>query len=175
MAGKTESGGLTEGGTYWVRFKDDKNYSSNWAKVTIDEYFTVTAVPDSVSTNRLYFTASGSYPELIAGKVWLVPKGKSINVTANSGNTNYYKITQLRTKNLKTDYVTVRTINKANTGSTGSFTVSAPYYVSATAGVYGSKTGDTSHLELWVELAALSLMGLGAALVIGRKKLKAQK
>ena len=175
VAGKTESGGLTEGGTYWVRFKDDKNYSSNWAKVTIDEYYTVTAVPDSVSTNRLYFTASGSYPELIAGKVWLVPKGKSINVTANSGNTNYYKITQLRTKNLKTDYVTVRTINKANTGSTGSFTVNAPYYVSATAGVYGSKTGDTSHLELWVELAALSLMGLGAALVIGRKKLKAQK
>ena len=53
--------------------------------------------------------------------------------------------------------------------------MNAPYYVSATAGVYGSKTGDTSHLELWVELAALSLMGLGAALVIGRKKLKAQK
>lgn len=172
--GKTESGGLTEGGTYWVRFKDDTE-NKNWAKVTIGEYFTVTAVPDSVSTNRLYFTASGSYPELIAGKVWRVPKGNSINVTANSGNTNYYKITQLRTKNLKTDYVTVRTINKANTGSTGSFTVNAPYYVSATAGVYGSKTGDTSHLELWVELAALSLMGLGAALVIGRKKLKAQK
>ncbi len=173
-AGKTESGGLTEGGTYWVRFKDDPE-NKNWAKVPIGEYFTVTAVPDSVSTNRLYFTASGSYPELIAGKVWRVPKGNSINVTANSGNTNYYKITQLRTKNLKTDYVTVRTINKANTGSTGSFTVNAPYYVSATAGVYGSKTGDSSHLELWVELAALSLMGLGAALVIGRKKLKAQK
>ena len=171
--GKTESGGLSEGGTYWVRFKDDPE--EYWASVTIDEYFTVTAAPDSVSTNRLYFTASGSYSELIAGRVWLVPKGKSINVTANSANTNYYKITQLRTKNLYTDNVTVRTINKANSGSTGSFTVSAPYYVSATAGVYGSKTGDTSHLELWVELAALSLMGLGAALVLGRKKLKAQK
>ena len=172
--GKTESGGLSEGGTYWVRFKDD-SAKDNWAPVTIDEYFTVTAAPDSVSTNRLYFTSSGSYTELIAGRVWLVPSGKSINVTANSANTNYYKITQLRTKNLETDNVTVRTINKANSGSTGSFTVKAPYYVSATAGVYGSKTGDTSHLELWVELAALSLMGLGAALVLGRRKLKAQK
>ena len=173
-SGKTVSGNLYEGGTYWVRFKDDTD-NSNYRSVAIESYYTVTATPDSVSVNRLYFTASGSYPELIEGRVWLVPAGKSINVSANSENTNYYKITQLRTQNLDTGKYTTRTINKANTGSTGSFTVNAPYWVQGSAGVYGSKTGDTSHLELWVELAALSMMGLGAALVIGRKKLKEQK
>ena len=172
--GSTTSDKLTEGGTYWVRFKDEPD-TAKYRSVAIESYYTVTATPDSVSVNRLYFTASGSYTELIEGRVWLVPAGKSINVSANSANTNYYKITQVRYENLDTGKYTTRTINKANTGSTGSFTVSAPFWVQASAGVYGSKTGDTSHLELWVELAALSMMGLGAALVIGRKKLKEQK
>ena len=168
-----------ESGYYWVRMKGTETTSASaWGgPVQVRLYYTVTAEPDSVSTNRLYFTATGDSGiiERIPYKEWLVPEGKSINVTASSSNTNYYKITQIRRKNQETGVVTVRTINKANSGSTNSFTVSAPYYVSATAGVYGSKTGDTSHLELWVELAALSLMGLGAALMIGRKKLKAQK
>lgn len=173
-SGKTVSDNLYESGTYWVRFKGETD-KANYRSTVIDEYYTVTATPDSVSVNRLYFTASGSYAELISGRVWLVPAGKSINVTANSENTNYYKITQIRYENLDTGKITIKTINKANTGSTGSFTVNNPYWVQASAGVYGSKTGDSSHLELWVELAALSMMGLGAALVIGRKKLKEQK
>ena len=164
-----------ESGYYWVRFKDDASSVSD--SVYVPLYYTVTAYPDSVSTNRLYFTASGDSGiiERISNKEWLVPENKSINVTANSANTTYYKITQISRKNTETGKVTTRTVNRSNSGSTGSFTVDAPFYVWASAGVYGSKTGDNSHLQLWVELAALSMMGLGAALVIGRKKLKEQK
>ena len=34
-------------------------------------------------------------------------------------------------------------------------------------------TGDDSHITLWAELAALSLLGLGAALVVLKKKSRA--
>ena len=55
-----------------------------------------------------------------------------------------------------------KAINSLNSASTGAFTVDAPYYITASAGVYGSKTGDYSHLDLWMELAALSFLGFGA-------------
>ena len=168
-----------QSGYYWVRMKETETTSASaWGgPVLVRLYYTVIAEPDSVSTNRLYFTATGDSGiiERTPYKEWLVPEDGKINVTAHSSNETYYKITQIRRKNQETGVVTVKTISKQNSGPTGSFQVNAPYYVSATAGVYGSKTGDSSHLELWVELAALSLMGLGAALVLGRKKLKAQK
>ena len=101
-SGETHSGGLTEPGTYWVRFKTDNTDDSktNWRSVTIQEYFTVTAVPDSVSTNRVVFTESPAYVTLIKGRVWLVPAGSKINVTASSANTKYYKINRITLENL---------------------------------------------------------------------------
>ena len=175
-SGETHSGGLTEPGTYWVRFKTDNTDDSktNWRSVTIQEYFTVTAVPDSVSTNRVVFTESPAYVTLIKGRVWLVPAGSKINVTASSANTKYYKINRITLENLATEAWTYKNVNSQNSVSTGAFTVDAPYYITASAGVYGSKTGDYSHLDLWMELAALSLMGLCAAVVVGRKKLRKQ-
>ena len=175
-AGQTLSGGLTEPGTYWVRFKTDNTdaSNSNWRSVAIQEYFTVTAVPDSVSTNRVVFSETPAYLTLIEGRVWLVPAGGKINVTASSANTKYYKINRLTAENLGTGAKASKTINSLNSASTGAFTVDAPYYITASAGVYGSKTGDYSHLDLWMELAALSLMGLCAAVVFGRKKFRKQ-
>ena len=142
--------------------------------MAIQEYFTVTAVPDSVSTNRVVFSETPAYLTLIKGRVWLVPAGGKINVTASSANTKYYKINRITLENLATEAWTYKNVNSQNSVSTGAFTVDAPYYITASAGVYGSKTGDYSHLDLWMELAALSLMGLCAAVVVGRKKLRKQ-
>ncbi len=166
------------GGKYWVRFKNDTT-SSNWAPVTVPVYYTVTGLPgDSVSVNRVYFSAAAATGSgvitRVENKEWLVPEGKSINVTANSANTKYYKLVRLAKENVDTGVVNAKNVNRANSASTGNITVNDPYVIYAWAGVYGAKTGDTSHLNLWIELAVLSLMGLSAAVVFGRKKLKKQ-
>lgn len=164
---------LTESGRYWVRFKNDSN-TSNWAYVEMPAYYTVTARPDSVSGNRLSFDATGDAIKY-KNDVWLVSSGKSIAVNAYSTDTRYYKLTKLTSQMSYSPYTTSsKTFSNANSGSITVSVKASPYVVYGSAGVYGSKTGDSSHLELWMELACISLMGLCAAVVLGRKKLKKQ-
>ncbi|MCR5576372.1 MAG: InlB B-repeat-containing protein [Oscillospiraceae bacterium] len=174
-SGKTEITGLTRAGTYYVRFKGDTS-SANWGKVEIKSYYTVTCYPDSVSANRLAFSAAGSYAYPYKKNVWLVENGKTINVTASSVNTKYYRITGITRQMVYEPHTkTSKSFTNASSGSTSSFTVkNTPYVIWASAGVYGSKTGDSSHLGLWMELACLSLMGLCAAAVFGRRKFRKQ-
>ena len=169
---------LLKSGVYWVRFKDDTN-SKNWASVEVPDYYTVTCVAENYSS-RVDFKATGTGVVQYSPNIWLVPKptttsGSAITVTAASNYTKYFKITNIRSvpnvganKSGRANSLSL-TLTKQDILGNGYFTVYAR------VGVDGAKTGDTSHLELWVELAALSLMGLGAALVIARKKLKAQK
>ena len=164
---------LTESGRYWVRFKNDST-TANWAYVDVPSYYTVTARPDSVSGNRLTFDATGDAIKY-KDNVWLVSSGKSITVNAYSTDTRYYKLTKLTSQMSYSPYTTSsKSFSNANSGSITISMKPSPYVVYGSAGVYGSKTGDYSHLDLWMELACISLMGLCAAVVIGRKKLKKQ-
>ena len=183
---------VTKQGYYWVRFADDINCNNVSDAVYVANYFTVICHPNSVSGGRLYFEATTtgtsaevhsdlkSHPDVVYDKYnsnhyWIREGGKGITVYAKTTNSKYYKITSITA--YPTETSSFKKTGKADQlyVTIGSSYTYQPYEVVASAGVYGSKTGDTSHLELWVELAALSLMGLGAALVIARKKLKAQK
>lgn len=163
-------------GKYWVRYKDDPD-PSNYASAEVLSYYSVTCKPDSVSGNRLYFTAndSQSYIDHPYKNVWWVQEGKAITVTATTENSTYYKVTAIWSDpNIGAGKFNQKanSLNLQVPASKMYYGEYAPYIVYASAGVYGSKTGDNSHLGLWIELAGLSALGLGAALILGKKKLK---
>lgn len=165
---------LTVPGSYYVRSSKESDAEISDA-VVLKSYYTVTCKPDSISVGRLYFTAGGTGVAPYDTNIWVVENGGSITVVADSANTTYYKITNMTRQMSYVPYTqTSQKFNNTNSGSMKFTVKDTPYVVYASAGVYGSKTGDNSHLELWMELAALSLMGLCAVAVFARKKLKKQ-
>ena len=164
---------LDTAGRYYFRYKNEEN-DSYWVYRDVYQYYTVQASADSVSVNRLGFSASSSSYIINKGtNYWWVREGYPITVTATSSNTTYYKITAIWSVPNAYANKSNQKVNSLSLKIDGSY-MYQPYVVYASAGVYGSKTGDNSHLGLWMELACISLMGLCAAAVFGRKKLKKQ-
>ena len=163
----------TEKGIYWVRTKDDTD-SKNWGYVDVPIFYTINGLPgDSLSVNRIYYTSNkqdGVSVIKLSGHEWAVKENTSVVVTVHSANEKYYKLTKVVVYNLENGATTTKNLSKVNSYAISFSKINAPYRIYAWAGVYGAKTGDSSHLGLWVELAVVSLMGLSAAVVIGRKK-----
>ena len=162
----TQITGLTKGGLYYVQLKDNPD---SRVSVEVPSYYSI-RVYEKVKNTRYTDAKGNSVPRhgSLDPKATIVEAGTTLTVAAKP-NKNYvvYDIL-INDKSAEwsrsggTYYVKLKDINERT-------------YVDVKFVYTGSspRTGDDSHIGTWSALAALSLMGAGAALVLLKKKNRA--
>ena len=159
--------GLKKGGLYIVRLKASPSVT---ASVNVPEYYSV-RVYEKVKDTRYVDSNGNSAPRhgKLTPTATIVEKGGKVLTITATPNKNYavYDIevngSSVSWSKVGNDYkVSLPNVDRrTNVDVRFVYTGSSPH------------TGDDSHITLWAELAALSLLGLGAALVVLKKKSRA--
>ena len=159
--------GLKKGGLYYIRLRNDTD-SRSWARIDVPEYYSV-RVYEVVKGTRYVDGNGESAPRhgSFNPKATVEAKGSSLRI-AITPNKNYaVQSVLVNGKSISfsrynSGYVAVVDAIDARTNVDVQFvyTGSSP------------RTGDDSHLGAWSALAALSLLGMAAALTLLKKKNK---
>lgn len=159
--------GLKKGGLYIVRLKASPSVT---ASVNVPEYYSV-RVYEKVKDTRYVDSNGNSAPRhgKLTPTATIVEKGGKVLTITATPNKNYavYDIevngSSVSWSKVGNDYkVSLPNVDRrTDVDVRFVYTGSSPH------------TGDDSHITLWAELAALSLLGLGAALVVLKKKSRA--
>lgn len=159
--------GLKKGGLYIVRLKASPSVT---ASVNVPEYYSV-RVYEKVKDTRYVDSNGNSAPRhgKLTPTATIVEKGGKVLTITATPNKNYavYDIevngSSVSWSKVGNDYkVSLPNVDRrTNVDVRFVYTGSSPH------------TGDDSHITLWAELAALSLLGLGAVLVVLKKKSRA--
>lgn len=159
--------GLKKGGVYIVRLKAAPSVT---ASVNVPEYYSV-RVYEKVKDTRYVDANGNSAPRhgTLTPTATIVEKGGKVMTVTATPNKNYavYDIevngTSVSWSKVGNDYkVSLPNVDRrTDVDVRFVYTGSSP------------RTGDDSNLALWAELAALSLLGLGAVITVLKKKSKA--
>ena len=159
--------GLKKGGVYIVRLKAAPSVT---ASVNVPEYYSV-RVYEKVKDTRYVDANGNSAPRhgTLTPTATIVEKGGKVLTVTATPNKNYavYDIevngTSVSWSKVGNDYkVSLPNVDRrTDVDVRFVYTGSSP------------RTGDDSNLALWAELAALSLLGLGAVITVLKKKSKA--
>ena len=159
--------GLKKGGLYIVRLKASPSVT---ASVSVPEYYSV-RVYEKVKDTRYVDSDGNSAPRhgKLTPTATIVEKGGKVLTVTATPNKNYavYDIevngSSVSWSKVGNDYkVSLPNVDRrTDVDVRFVYTGSSPH------------TGDDANITLWAELAALSLLGLGAALVVLKKKSRA--
>ena len=158
--------GLTKGGLYYIRLKTSPTVMTN---VNVPEYYSI-RVYEKVKNLRYTDANGNSTPRhgKLTPTATVLEKGNVMTVTATP-NKNY-AVYAIEINGKSADWV-----KKGHDYVVTLSNVNSRTYVDVHFVYTGSspRTGDDSNVALWAELAALSLLGLGAVITVLKKKSKA--